>query len=71
MPPNAPLFLEVERKNKGIRARLLVLLATKGNLTNKGCDAGLLSLFFIHEWTRISTNYLFVDKMRIYFAYDC
>jgi hypothetical protein len=26
-------------KNKGIRARLVVLLATKGNLTNKGCNA--------------------------------
>jgi hypothetical protein len=32
-----PLFLEVERKNKGIRARLVALLATKGNWINKGC----------------------------------
>ncbi|MDR1289988.1 MAG: hypothetical protein LBK06_02180 [Planctomycetaceae bacterium] len=32
-----PLFLEVERKNKGIRARWVALLATKGNLINKGC----------------------------------
>jgi hypothetical protein len=31
------LILEVERKNKGIRARLVALLATKGNLINKGC----------------------------------
>ncbi|MDR1290941.1 MAG: hypothetical protein LBK06_07050 [Planctomycetaceae bacterium] len=35
-------FVEVERKNKGIRARLLALLATKGNLINKGC---MLKLF--------------------------
>jgi hypothetical protein len=34
-----PLFLEVERKNKGIRARLVALLATKGNLINKGCNS--------------------------------
>jgi hypothetical protein len=33
-----PLFFEVERKNKGIRARLVDLLATKGNLINKGCN---------------------------------
>ncbi|MDR1290371.1 MAG: hypothetical protein LBK06_04135 [Planctomycetaceae bacterium] len=32
-----PLFLEIERKNKGIRARWVALLATKGNLINKGC----------------------------------
>ncbi|MDR1053916.1 MAG: hypothetical protein LBL39_07045 [Planctomycetaceae bacterium] len=32
-----PLLLEVERKNKGIRARLVALLATKVNLINKGC----------------------------------
>jgi hypothetical protein len=32
-----PLILEVERKNKGIRARVVALLATKGNLINKGC----------------------------------
>jgi hypothetical protein len=30
-------FFEIERKNKGIRARLVVLLATKRNLINKGC----------------------------------
>jgi hypothetical protein len=27
----------MERKNKSIKARLVALLATKGNLTNKGC----------------------------------
>ncbi|MDR1289559.1 MAG: hypothetical protein LBK06_00010 [Planctomycetaceae bacterium] len=32
-----PLFFEVKRKNKGIRARVVALLATKGNLINKGC----------------------------------
>ncbi|MDR1291508.1 MAG: hypothetical protein LBK06_09935 [Planctomycetaceae bacterium] len=32
-----PLFLEFERKNKGIRARVVALLATKGNWINKGC----------------------------------
>jgi hypothetical protein len=32
-----PLFLEVERKNKGIRARFGTLSATKGNVINKGC----------------------------------
>jgi hypothetical protein len=26
-------------KNKGIRARLMTLSATKGNLINKGCNA--------------------------------
>jgi hypothetical protein len=31
-----PLFLEVERNNKGIRARLVILLATKGGVINKG-----------------------------------
>jgi hypothetical protein len=39
MFPSAPLcpyILEVERKNKGIRARWVALLATKGNLINKG-----------------------------------
>jgi hypothetical protein len=35
--PYALIFLEVERKNKGIRARWVALLATKGNLINKGC----------------------------------
>jgi hypothetical protein len=30
------LIFEVERKNKGIRARLGTLLATKGNVINKG-----------------------------------
>jgi hypothetical protein len=29
----------MERKNKSIRARLVALLATKGNLINKGCNA--------------------------------
>jgi hypothetical protein len=40
MFPNAPLypyFLEVERKNKGLRARLVDLLATQGHLIKKGC----------------------------------
>ncbi|MDR1053477.1 MAG: hypothetical protein LBL39_04825 [Planctomycetaceae bacterium] len=31
--------MEVERKIKGIRARLSALLATKGNLINKGFNA--------------------------------
>ncbi|MDR1290298.1 MAG: hypothetical protein LBK06_03765 [Planctomycetaceae bacterium] len=30
-------MLEVERNNKGIRARFVALLATKGDLINKGC----------------------------------
>jgi hypothetical protein len=29
-------FVEVERKNKGIRAHFVVSFATKGNLINKG-----------------------------------
>ncbi|MDR1054138.1 MAG: hypothetical protein LBL39_08175 [Planctomycetaceae bacterium] len=37
--PYALIFFEVERKNKGIRARLVDLLATKGNFINKGCNA--------------------------------
>jgi hypothetical protein len=37
-----PLFLEVERKNKGIRARLVALLATKGNWINKGCNVNAI-----------------------------
>jgi hypothetical protein len=35
--PYALIFFEIERKNKGIRARWVDLLATKGNLINKGC----------------------------------
>jgi hypothetical protein len=31
-------FVEVERKNKGIRARWVTLAATKGNVINKGCN---------------------------------
>jgi hypothetical protein len=38
-----PLFLEVERKNKGIRARLVALLATKGGVINKGCNGNAVS----------------------------
>jgi hypothetical protein len=38
-----PLFFFVQPlKNKGIRARWVALLATKGNLTNKGCMLKLL-----------------------------
>ncbi|MDR1052576.1 MAG: hypothetical protein LBL39_00210 [Planctomycetaceae bacterium] len=33
-----PLFFRSIYENKGIRARLVALLATKGNLTNKGCN---------------------------------
>ncbi|MDR1054185.1 MAG: hypothetical protein LBL39_08415 [Planctomycetaceae bacterium] len=34
-----PLYIvEVERKDKGIRAHLVDLLATKGNVINKGCN---------------------------------
>jgi hypothetical protein len=35
--PYALIFFEVELKNKGIRARLVALSATKGNWINKGC----------------------------------
>jgi hypothetical protein len=34
--PYALIFFDVERKNKGIRARFVALLATKGSLINKG-----------------------------------
>jgi hypothetical protein len=34
--PYALIFLGIERKNKGIRARLGTLSATKGNVINKG-----------------------------------
>jgi hypothetical protein len=29
--------VEIEQKNKGIRARFVVSFATKGNFINKGC----------------------------------
>jgi hypothetical protein len=32
-----PLFFRSTYKNKGIMARLVALLATKGNWINKGC----------------------------------
>jgi hypothetical protein len=32
-----PLLFRSTSKNKGIRARWVALLATKGNLINKGC----------------------------------
>ncbi|MDR1053014.1 MAG: hypothetical protein LBL39_02460 [Planctomycetaceae bacterium] len=35
-PQTCPYIFEMERKNKNIRARLLALSATKGNLINKG-----------------------------------
>ncbi|MDR1053009.1 MAG: hypothetical protein LBL39_02435 [Planctomycetaceae bacterium] len=35
--PYALIFGRLNEKNKGIRARLVALLATKGNLINKGC----------------------------------
>jgi hypothetical protein len=35
--PYALIFSFNLQKNKGIRARLMALLATKGNLINKGC----------------------------------
>jgi hypothetical protein len=40
MFPNAALchyFWRLNEKNNGIRARLVALLATKGNWINKGC----------------------------------
>jgi hypothetical protein len=37
MFPNAPLCPYFGRLNEKIRARLVALLATKGNLINKGC----------------------------------
>ncbi|MDR1054150.1 MAG: hypothetical protein LBL39_08240 [Planctomycetaceae bacterium] len=39
--------MEVERKNKGIRARLGTLLATKGNLINKGCNANAVRKYML------------------------
>ncbi|MDR1053185.1 MAG: hypothetical protein LBL39_03325 [Planctomycetaceae bacterium] len=33
-----PLFFRSTSKNKGIRARLVALLATKGGVINKGCN---------------------------------
>jgi hypothetical protein len=33
-----PLFFSFNLKNKGIRARVWTLLATKGGVINKGCN---------------------------------
>jgi hypothetical protein len=44
-----PLFFKVERKNKGIRARLVALLATKGNLINKGCNANAIRKAMVYS----------------------
>ncbi|MDR1053903.1 MAG: hypothetical protein LBL39_06970 [Planctomycetaceae bacterium] len=45
-----PLFFRyISKNNKGIRARLVVLLAIKGNLINKGCNANAVRKMMLYN----------------------
>jgi hypothetical protein len=43
-------FLEVEQKNKGIRARWGMFAATKGNVINKGCNDNVCQVW--RDWVQ-------------------